>query len=334
MAVTLGVAGGPEVRQAGDYTDQLTAAYFGAATGERVRAAASAGVQVAAGALGRALASADVEGDRGVLDPMLLEGVGTDLVRAGRFLGLLRVDPRTGKPMLLRAGAVASVVYGSADPSTWRYSLHMGGPSAAETVRAAAAETVNVRLNADSYRPWEGIDPLTRAAASGTLYGRLAASLGNEAAVAVLRLIPMPGGSTVDTGTLRAKLASGNIAGRLAFPTTTASGFGAGRSSAPLTDWKALRVGFDGTEAAVKLYALLMTEAAECCGGAGAAGQPGQRRTRGQGGVAPLHGGHRRADRADARGRAVARARGARQAAAAADGRYRRGRPRPGRCTF
>ena len=231
-----------------------------------MRAAASAGVQVAAGALGRALATADVEGDGGVLDPMLLEGIGTDLVRAGRFLGLLRVDPLTGKLALLRAGAVASVVYGSADPATWRYSLHMGGPSAAETVRTVAAETVNVRLNADSYRPWEGIAPLTRAAQSGTLYGRLAASLGNEAAVAVLRLIPMPGGSTVNTDALRSRLARGEIPGRLAFPTTTAAGFGAGRSSSPLTDWKALRVGFDGTEAAVKLYALLMTEAAECCG--------------------------------------------------------------------
>ena len=260
--MTLGVAGGPELRESGggDYADALIAAHFAAATGQGLRAAASAGVQIAASALGRALATADVDGDGGLLDPMLLEGVGTDLVRAGRFLGLLRVD-RMGRRMLLRAGAVASVVYGSADPSTWRYSLHLGGPSAAETVRAVAAETVNVRLNGDSYRPWEGIAPLTRAAASGTLYGRLSRSLGDEAAVAALRFLPLPQGATVNTDTLRANLTA-DIPGRLTFPTTTTAGFGAGRGSAPLTDWKALRIGFDAPESAVKLYAHMMCEPA------------------------------------------------------------------------
>ena len=80
-----------------------------------VRGAATAGLQIAAGTLGRALATATVEGDRGALDPHVLEGVGTDLVRSGRFLGLLRVD-QAGRVRLLRAGAVASVVYGEADP--------------------------------------------------------------------------------------------------------------------------------------------------------------------------------------------------------------------------
>ena len=93
----LGVSGGPtltpvETRAGGDYTDQLLAGYFAAATG-RIQAAATAGVQAAAGIVGRALASATVEGDGGAVDPHLLEGVGTDLVRAGRFLGRLTVGP-------------------------------------------------------------------------------------------------------------------------------------------------------------------------------------------------------------------------------------------------
>ena len=185
MAVTaLGVSRGPdqtvpEQRSGGDYTDQILASFIGAATG-RIQASATAGVQAAAGIVGRALAAATIEGDGGAVDPHLLEGVGTDLVRAGRFLGRLTVGPG-GRVRILRAGAVASVVYGDADPDTWRYALQMGGPSSARTVWATAAETVNVRINSDSYRPWEGIAPLARAVASGQLAARLAASLGDEA---------------------------------------------------------------------------------------------------------------------------------------------------------
>ena len=199
MALTaLGIADGPtpapaEERSAGDYTDALLASYFAAATG-RLQASATAGVQAAAGIVARALASATVEGDGGAVDPHLLEGIGTDLVRAGRFLGRLTVGA-DGRARILRAGAVASVVYGDADPDSWRYSLSMGGPSSARTVWATAAEVVNVRINADSLRPWEGIAPLARAVASGQLYARLASSLGDEADVVVSRIVPIAQGS-------------------------------------------------------------------------------------------------------------------------------------------
>ena len=171
------VLGLPEAR-GGDYTDATLAAFVNTATGQ-VLAAATAGVQAAAGIVGRALASATIDGDRGAVDPHLLEGIGTDLVRAGRFLGRLTVGT-DGRVRILRAGAVASVVYGDADPDSWRYSLQMGGPSSARTVWAEASEVVNVRINADSYRPWEGIAPLSRAAASGELYARLSNSLKSQ----------------------------------------------------------------------------------------------------------------------------------------------------------
>ena len=207
-----------ELRGDDDYTEQaLTAAFAGATVGG-VRAAATAGIQIAASTLGRALATATVEGDRGALDPAILEGCGTDLVRHGRFLALLRVSP-DGRARLVRAGAFASIVTGAADPDTWRYSLSLGGPSSALTVPAVAAEVVNVRINSDSYRPWEGISPLARAAASGNLYALLSQQLGHEAAVLVARFIPMPQGSTIDRDTLRATLTGGKLPGRLTFPT-------------------------------------------------------------------------------------------------------------------
>ena len=233
------VFGLPETRAAGSYTDTMLASVYGSATGQ-VLAAATAGVQAAAGIVGRALASATIDGDGGAVDPHLLEGIGTDLVRTGRFLGRLTVGA-DGRARILRAGAVSSVVYGDADPESWRYSLQMAGPSSARTVWAEASEVVNVRVNADSLRPWDGIAPLSRAAASGELYARLSESLRDEASVAVVRLIPQPQGSTVLPDNLRAAL-TGALPGRVAFPETTAAGGGAGTIVRTVT-----RLGLDAT---------------------------------------------------------------------------------------
>ena len=141
------VLGLPEARAAGDYTDQILAGSFAAATG-RIHAASVAGVQAAAGIVGRALASATVEGDGGAVDPHLLEGVGTDLIRSGRFIGRLTVGPR-GRVRILRACAAPSVTYGHADPESWVYWLSESGPSETRTVRAVASEVINVRINSD-----------------------------------------------------------------------------------------------------------------------------------------------------------------------------------------
>ena len=266
------VLGLPEARAAGDYTDQILAGSYAAATG-RVHAASVAGVQAAAGIVGRALASAVVEGDGGAVDPFMLEAVGTDLVRAGRFLGRLVVGPR-GRVRILRAGAVASVVYGEADPESWRYSLSMGGPSSARTVWATAAEVVNVRINSDSYRPWEGIAPLSRAAASGELAARLAGSLGDEADVVVSRILPIAQGSGQAAANQLSKAIAGTLPGRLAFPETQLAGAGAGRSSAPMRDFGSTRTGWESPISGPTLYAHLFSEVAEVCGVPGALVNP------------------------------------------------------------
>ena len=278
MALTaLGVSDGPthapvETRGGGDYTDALLASYFAAATG-RIQASAVAGVQAAAGIVGRALASATIEGDGGAVDPHLLEGIGTDLIRAGRFLGRLTVGPG-GRVRLLRAGAVASVVYGDADPDSWRYSLSMGGPSSARTVWATADEVVNVRINSDSYRPWEGIAPLSRAVASGQLAARLSSSLGDEADIVVSRIIPIAQGSGEGAANQLSKAISGTLPGRLAFPETQLAGGGAGRSSAPLRDFGSTRTGFEAPVSAATIYAHLFSEVCEVCGVPGALVNP------------------------------------------------------------
>ena len=256
----LGISNGPtstpvETRGAGNYTDQILSGYVAAATG-RIQAASVAGVQAAAGIVGRALASATIENDGGAVDPHLLEGVGTDLIRSGRFLGRLTVGPR-GRVRILRACAAPSVTYGNSDPESWIYWLQESGPSEARTVRAVASEVVNVRINSDSRRPWEGVPPLARAVASGQLAARLAASLGDEADIVVSRIIPIAQGSGETAANQLSKAISGALPGRLAFPETQLAGGGAGRSSAPLKDFGATRTGWESPISGPTLYAHL-----------------------------------------------------------------------------
>ena len=273
----LGISHGPnvppvETRSAGDYTDQLLAGSYAAATGN-IQAAGLAGVQAAAGIVARALAAASIEGDGGAVDVHLLENVGQDLVRAGRFLGRLTVG-RGGRVRILRAAATTSVAYGDADPDSWVYSLSMGGPSSARAVWATAAEVINVRINSDSYRPWEGISPLARAVASGQLAARLAGSLGDEAAVAVSRIIPIAQGSGEGAANTLSKAITGQLPGGLAFPETQLAGSGSGRSSAPLRDFGSTRTGWESPISGPQLYAHLFSEVAEICGVPGALVNP------------------------------------------------------------
>ena len=273
----LGVSRGPtsapvETRGAGDYTDQILSSAYAAATG-RLHAASVAGVQAAAGIVGRALASATIEGDGGAVDPHLLENVGTDLVRAGRFLGRLTVGPG-GRVRILRACAAPSVTYGTSDPESWIYWLQMSGPSEARTVRAVAGEVVNVRINSDSRRPWEGVAPLAQAAASGQLAARLAASLGDEADVVVSRILPIAQGSGEGAANQLSKVIAGTLPGRLAFPETQLAGGGAGRSSAPLRDFGSTRTGWESPISGPQLYAHLFSEVCEVCGVPGALVNP------------------------------------------------------------
>ena len=273
---TLGISDGPtlaplETRGSG-YTDQILSANYAAATG-RIQSAGLAGVQVAAGIIGRALASATIEGDGGAVDSQLLETIGTDVTRNGQFLGRLVVG-RRGQLRIQRASANVSVIFGSADPESWVYWLSESGPSESISQRAVASEVINIRINSDSYQPWKGIAPLARAVASGQLAARLSASLGDEADVVVSRIIPLAQGSGEAFSNRLSKAISGQLPGRLALPETNQAGGGAGKSSAPARDFRAERTGFDAPISAPTLYAHLLSEVAEVCGVPGALVNP------------------------------------------------------------
>lgn len=261
-----------------NYTDALLAAQLGAATGETVSAAATAGVQIAAGMVGRALSIAQPDGDMGTLTPEVLEGIGVDLVRAGQSLLLLRVDP-AGRPRFLRSGATESTILGGGDPSTWRYSLNVGGPSVTMVVPAVAGEVAHVRWNADSYRPWRGIAPLARASLTGALAANLERSFGHEASIVVGRAIAVAAGTSSKARSGVRIAMNDPAAGRLILPETTRA---FGQSQAPAQDWTPHRLGPSFQSADPQIYRAVLSAVLSCCGvppalADPAAAGPGQR---------------------------------------------------------
>ena len=74
----------------------------------------------------------------------------------------------------------------------------------------------------------------------------------------------MPQGGNIDTNTLRSDFQNQDF--QIAFPTTTSAGYGAGRSSAPLSDWKVTRLKSEPEEALVGLCRDIPAKQGSCMG--------------------------------------------------------------------
>ena len=230
------------------------------------RAAATGALQTASGIMARAFAAAQPDGDLGLLTPHVLADIGYDLTRHGESIHLLRVDD--GGPVLLWAGRTdGAAVQGTADPRTWTYTLTLPGPGSMSTITAPAASVVHVRLNTTHNVPWRGRAPLEVARLTGRLSALLEDALGKETSVMVGRIVAMPDGAGEDlVRDLRSKVQDPNLPGRLAFPTTTATGFGAGATNAPQSDWNPRRFGPEYQPADPAMYQAVTAAVLSCCG--------------------------------------------------------------------
>ena len=260
-----------------NYTDILVSALLQQSRGETISARALGSQEIAAGIISRAVSLADVEGDRGLLTTRLLAEAARDLIVNGECLYRLDVD-LDGRARLLRATSYS--VYGAdPDPESWVYDLSLFGPTASRMVKCSAAETLHVRYATLTGYPWRGLSPLRLAAATGALTARLTDALGQEAAVAVARVIPMPQGQSAAVSNAIRNLITAPESGRIVLPETTKAGGGAGMGSAPTRDYRADRLGFDAPASEEALYRTLLMEIVSICGcpwalapGSGAAG--------------------------------------------------------------
>ena len=228
----------------GNYTDQILAAIHGAAAGNRAAIDKTAALEIAAGTVGRAFASAKVSGPARLiqpLEPAFLAEVGRQLIRRGEALYAIQVS-NMGSVSLLPAGSWD--IAGTARRESWRYRVDLYGPSGSETLNMGAESVLHFRYATDPARPYLGLGPLQFASLSGRLHSEAAGALADESAGIRGYVMPYPIGGD-DSSITRLKSDLAGLKGRLAFVETTAAGLGEGRDAAPRRDWEAQRIGAD-----------------------------------------------------------------------------------------
>ena len=229
------------------YTDLVLAGLLAQHGGGAAAAEwATGAVQSAAGLWARCLSVATSEHE--AVSPDVLGGIGFDLAVVGEHVSVLHVDG-TGRVSLLRASSWN--ISGGADPATWMYDASLSTPTGTITRMVPADGVVHVRYLPDNRTPWRGVAPWKRAPSLSKLTAEVEAALIREVRLPTKIVIPMPQGGNIDTNTLRSDFQNQDY--QIAFPTTTSAGFGAGRASAPLSDWKVTRLKSEPDESLVGL---------------------------------------------------------------------------------
>ena len=248
--IELGISRPPdtEVRSGeSSYTDLVLAGLL-AQQGRGAAAAewATGAVQSAAGLWARCLSVAT--SDHEAVTPEALGAIGFDLAVVGEHVSVLQVDG-SGRVALLRASSWN--IAGGPDPRSWRYDVSLSGPTGTHTRQVPADGVLHVRYLPDNRTPWRGVAPWKRSPTLSKLAAEVEAALVREVRLPTKIIIPMPQGAGIDTDTLRSDFQ--NQAFQVAFPTTTQAGMGAGRGSAPQTDWKPQRLKSEPDESLVSL---------------------------------------------------------------------------------
>lgn len=251
-----------EHRQDGPYTDaivRMIIADRGAADAAAPAGAEeTAALEIAAGLVSRAFASARVEGIANPPPAFLLGAVGRDLIVRGEAL---LVDYGGG---LVRANTWE--VYGTnPDRDAWRYVTEVPSPEGQRRVSRGGDRVAHPRYSADAARPWQGIGPMQRARTGGALAGALESRMSQEAGGSTGYLLPIPTDAGDDTvSALKADI--GKLAGKTALVETTAAGWGEGRTAAPRQDWKPQRLGADWPASTPLVYSAAQLSVLAACG--------------------------------------------------------------------
>ena len=212
--------------------------------GEAVVQGGIAGVEAVAGRVARMLMMADVEpvGSLAarVLTPNMLEMIGRSLIEEGESLHWLHTR---GTPELLPAQRDWTV-YGGIERASWVIDATLSGAMTIRAARAPRAGWLHIIREADPDYPWRGVPSISRARITYELAKVLEDALTREGMQPTAAIVPMPMGmKDAVIEQLRDRIRSRK--GTLVMPETTQSGFGAGRTSAPQTDWKPHRLTVD-----------------------------------------------------------------------------------------
>ena len=230
----------------GDFSDAVVRLIEAQAAGTAADASSTAAVEAASGALSRAFASAQVEGEAWVQDavsPRYLAQVGRDLIRAGESLHVIEVG----------AGGAVTLIpcsswhfEGGGHPDTWTVRATYYGPSNSTTRYLPYAGVIFMPWGSTPGQPYIGTGPLNWAHTTARLQSETERSLADEAGGPLAQLIAVPQDGGDDSGDdplalLKADMRTAR--GKALLLETAAAGWGEGRSAAPQRDWQASRLG-------------------------------------------------------------------------------------------
>ena len=241
----------PEARSSGgggDFFNAVVSQLQAQASTRSGDAGATAAIEAVSGQLSRAFADAEVVGDdwlKQAITPTFLSQVGRDLIRGGASLHRIAVD-NDGQVRLWPQAQWFWHEGRTPDPSTWMVRATSYGPSGSVTHLLPWSSVIWQTWGLSTTTPWVGRGPASWAPLTAKTAAETERSLGDEAGGPIANLIPTPqdGGDGEDDDPLKALKADIAVArGRALTVETTAAGWGEGKASAPMSDWKPSRLG-------------------------------------------------------------------------------------------
>ena len=258
----------------GGYSDAVVAAIEAQAAAKVADASSTAAVEAVAGMLSRAFADAEVIAEPWAAEavtPFWLMQVGRSLIREGASLSVVEMGG-DGTPDLVPAAFwnfEALSTPGAEREADWHARVTTYGPSSSYTRLLSRDRLVYVRWGTSPGTRYRGRGPTSWAHLTARLSGEAERSLGDEAAGPLAQIVPIPqdGGDGDDDDPLASLKADiGAARGKAVLTETTAAGWGEGKASAPLADWKAHRLGPAPPEAMVRVAEDAFSRMVAACG--------------------------------------------------------------------
>ena len=173
-----------------DATEVAISAMAARAAGRDARPETLAALEIAASLVGRAFASATVEGPEAarLLTRATLMLIGRSLVLRGELVMLPE-----GSALV---PAASFDIRGG--PNDWAYRCDFAGPSSSVSRFLTAQSVLHFRVNTDPARPWKGQAAHSLATATAATAANAEATAASEARIAISRLIPVASTLTPD----------------------------------------------------------------------------------------------------------------------------------------
>ena len=209
-----------------------------------------AALEIAAGQLSRAFASAQVTGrSAGAFTPMVMADIGRALIEEGEAL------------WYRRGRRITRVVTWGRNPGAGDYTLSLADGMSAQ---APPVQVMHAAWNVDA-NSGRGISPLSNARTLRDLTRKLESSLRDELGAEIGYLLPLPtDGDDATVEDFKKQIA--NLKGKIAVVETTRGGWGQGPAQAPRREYELARLGPQIPPSSVDLFGTARNTVLAACG--------------------------------------------------------------------